>query len=48
MLTNTIVTFTFHKKPNIMFGQPQYAQGSYIPHFLKIKTFGVKFRDEES
>lgn len=48
MLTNTIVTFTFHKNGTVVFGQPEYAKGSYIPHFLKIKTFPVKFRDEDS
>ena len=48
MLTNAIATFTFHKNGTVVFGQPEYAKGSYIPHFLNIKTFPVKFRDEES
>lgn len=47
MLTNTIAIFTFHKNGTLVFGQPEYAKGSYIPHFLNIKTFPVKFRDEE-
>ena len=48
MLTNAIATFTFHKSGNVVSEQPEYAKGSYIPHFLKIKTFPVKFRDEDS
>lgn len=47
MLTKSIVTFTFHKT-NAVFGSPEYAVGSYIPHFLKVKTFPVKFKDEDS
>lgn len=47
MITKSIVTFTFHKL-NVKLTNPQYAVGSYIPHFLKIKTFPVKFKDEDS
>jgi hypothetical protein len=48
MLTRSIVTFTFHKNSSIIFGQPEYALNSYIPHFLNVKTFPVKYRDETS
>jgi hypothetical protein len=46
MLTRSIVTFTFHKNSSVIYGQPEYAVNSYIPHFLNLKTYPVKFRDE--
>lgn len=48
MLTRSIVTFTFHKNSTLILGKPEYAPNSYIPHFLNLKTFPVKFKDEAS
>jgi hypothetical protein len=48
MLTRSIVTFTFHKTSSSLtiYGQPEYALNSYIPHFLNVKTFPVRLRDD--
>lgn len=48
MLTRSIAIFTFHKTASSLtiYGQPEYSPNSYIPHFLNVKTFPVRFKDD--
>lgn len=49
MLTKSIVNFTFKKtSASLIIRQTEHPIGSYIPFELKIKTFEVKFYDEQS
>ena len=49
MLTQCIVNYTFKKMDNgLILRTKEHQIGSFIPYELKVKTFPVKFYDEQS
>ena len=49
ILNNNVVNFAFQKKDaGLLLRQVEHQIGSYIPFLFEIKTFSVKFNDEQS